>query len=133
MQVVIDANVVVAMLIKPGKPIDIFFDSKLQIFAPDLLFEELDKNKEEIATKSRLTEDWFDLFYSILKRNIVIIPESEFIVQRRKAEGICPHPKDITYFALALHLGCAIWTNEKKLDSQNQIRIYATHELMGLL
>lgn len=39
MQIIIDANVVIAMLIKPGKPVDLFFKEELEIFAPELLFE----------------------------------------------------------------------------------------------
>ena len=44
----------------------------------------------------------------------------------------CPDPKDIVYFALAIHLRCSIWTNEKKLKEQEEIRVYHTHELIKL-
>ena len=132
MQVVIDANIVIAMLINPSKIIDIFFNNRLEIFAPELLFEELKNNKEEIIKKSKLKEEWFDLFYTILKNNIIIIPEEEFLNYREKAEAICPDPKDIVYFALALYLKCSIWTNEKKLRNQEGIKIFATKDLIDL-
>lgn len=45
MQVIVDTNIIIAMLISPGKPIDLFFDNKLHLFAPQLLFEELENNK----------------------------------------------------------------------------------------
>ena len=54
MQVITDANVLIAMLIKPGKPIDLFFDSRLSLFSPQLLFEELRNNRREIIKKSKL-------------------------------------------------------------------------------
>ena len=132
MQLVIDANVIIAMLIKPSKIIDLFFNNRLEIFAPELLFEELGNNKEEIIKKSKIAEEWFNLFYTILKHNITIIPEEEFLKYRERAEKICPHPKDVTYFALALHLQCAIWTNETKLKMQEHVKVYLTHELFDL-
>ena len=59
MQIVIDTNVILAMLAVPGKPLDVFFNDKLNIFAPRLLFEELENNKLEIIEKSRLTAEEF--------------------------------------------------------------------------
>lgn len=132
MQIVIDANVILAMLIKPSKIIDLFFNNRLELFAPQLLFNELDKNKELITKKSKLGEEWFELFYEILRNNISITPEEEFLNFREKAEKICPHKKDIVYFALALYLQCGIWTNEKKLGEQEDIIIYTTDKLMRL-
>jgi predicted nucleic acid-binding protein len=67
-----------------------------------------------------------------LKEKIKIIPEEEFLIFRDKAEQLCPDEKDITYFALALYLKCPIWSNERKLKEQNEIKIYATHELIRL-
>lgn len=132
MQIIIDANVVIAMLIKPGKPVDLFFKEELEIFAPELLFEELERNKKEIIKKSRLTKKEFDWLLIILRRKIIIVPEEEFLKYREKAEEICPDPKDIVYFALALLLKCSIWTNEKKLKEQDNVKVYSTHELMKL-
>ena len=52
---------------------------------------------------------------------------------REKAEDICPDPKDIVYFALALYLKCGIWSNEKRLKKQNVVKVYATHDIMKIL
>lgn len=71
-------------------------------------------------------------FIKILKKKIRIVPGEEFIKYREKAEMICPDEKDITYSALALSLKCPLWSNEKKLKEQNQVEVYATHELMKL-
>ncbi len=68
MQLVIDANVLFAMLIKPGKPVDLFFKDELEIFAPELLLKELENNKDLILKKSRLEEEEFDRFFEILNR-----------------------------------------------------------------
>ncbi len=132
MQIVIDTNVIIAILIKPGKVIDLFFNNRLEVFAPQLLFDELENNEEYIIEKSKIDKEWFDLFYTIIKKNISIIPEEEFLNFREKAEDICPDQKDIVYFALALYLQCGIWSNEKKLKKQENIKIYSSDELMNL-
>lgn len=132
MQVIIDTNVIMAMLIKPGKPIDLFFDTRLTIYAPHLLLEELENHKEENIKKSRLTEEEFTWLFAILKHNITFIPEQDFLEHREKADEICPDPKDIVYFALALYLKCPVWSNEKKLKEQDHVTLFATHELIQL-
>lgn len=132
MQVIVDANVIMAMLIKPGKPIDLFFKEELEIFAPELLFKELENNRQVIIQKSMISEEEISTLFFILRQRIIIIPEEEFLQCREEAEKVCPDPKDIVYFALALYLHCAIWTNEKILKEQSSIEIYATHELMRL-
>ncbi|MBS3175821.1 hypothetical protein J4457_01145 [Candidatus Woesearchaeota archaeon] len=45
------------------------------------------------------------------------------------AENLTPDPDDMAYFAIALRLNCAIWSNDKKLKEQNKIKVYHTHEL----
>lgn len=79
-----------------------------------------------------MTKKEFDWLLIILRRKIIIVPEEEFLKYREKAEEICPDPKDIVYFALALLLKCSIWTNEKKLKEQDNVKVYSTHELMKL-
>lgn len=37
---------------------------------------------------------------------------------------------DIDYFALALKLGCCIWSNDKKMKEQDKVIVYSTKELV---
>jgi len=46
-----------------------------------------------------------------------------------EAEKISPDKDDVIYFALALKLNCAIWSNDKNLKEQNRIKIYSTSDL----
>ena len=132
MQVIVDANPLISIIIKPGKAIDLLFTEELELFAPTLLIEEIQRNKEEIIKKSGLSEEEVNKFLKIILKRIKLILEEDFINYREKAEDICPHKKDIIYFALALYLKCSIWSNEKKLKEQNYIKIYSTNEIMKL-
>ena len=42
MDVIIDANIVMSILINPGKPLDLFLKEELEIFAPELILKCLD-------------------------------------------------------------------------------------------
>lgn len=132
MQIIVDANPIISILIKPGKPIHLLFVEEIELVAPGLLFKEIENNSELIIKKSELNREEFNKFIGILKEKILIIPEEEFLKYKEKAEQICPDQKDVTYFALALYLKCPIWSNEKKLKEQKEIIVYATHELIRL-
>lgn len=132
MQIVVDANPLISILIKPGEPIKLLALEELELFAPSLLFEELEKHQEEIIQKSALSFEEIEKLFIILKKRIQIVNEEEFKELREKAKFTCPDPKDVPYFALALHLKCPIWSNEKKLKEQQSLLVYPTHELMKI-
>ncbi len=132
MQIVIDANVIISMLISPGKPIDVFFREEMEVFAPELLLKEIENHKTEICEKSRISSDEIEKLFSILKNKLLVVPEEDFLKYRDEAERICPDQKDVAYFALALCIHCPIWSNEKKLKEQDHVKVYSTHELIEM-
>ena len=132
MDLVVDANVLFAVLIKDSFSYNLLFSDRFHLFTPEYIFTEFEKHKEEILEKTeRTTEEFFRLL-EILKRKIVLIPLEELILYVNEAENITPDPDDMTYFALALKLNCAIWSNDKKLKEQDRIKVYHTHELKRL-
>ncbi|MFH1053966.1 MAG: PIN domain-containing protein [Candidatus Woesearchaeota archaeon] len=131
MKLVIDANILISILIKPGKTIDVFFMDKLDFFAPNLLFEEVENNMGLIIKKSMLSIEDLMQIIKILRRKVTIISEIEFLDYREDAIKICPDPKDLAYFALALYMKCPIWTNERRLRNQDKIEIYSTQDIIG--
>jgi predicted nucleic acid-binding protein len=71
-------------------------------------------------------------FLGLLSRRIRIVPREETKLFMEKAKAISPDVKDIPYFALALKLNCALWSNDKKLKDQDKVKIYSTEEIMKL-
>ena len=43
---------------------------------------------------------------------------------------ISPDADDTAYIALALHLNCPIWSNDKKLKKQDKVKVITTKELL---
>jgi len=132
MDVVVDANVIFAVLIKDSFSYHLLFSGRFHLFTPEYIFIEFEKHKEEILKKTeRTTEDFFRLL-EILKRRITLVPLEEIREYVNEAEKITPDPNDTVYFALALKLNCAIWSNDKKLKEQDKIKVYHTHEIAKL-
>ncbi len=63
MNLVADANILFAALIKEGKTIEILLNSLFNFYAPEFLFEEFKKYREEILHKTyRNKENFLEIF-----------------------------------------------------------------------
>lgn len=130
MDLVVDANIIFAALIKDGATIEILLETNDHLFAPEFLFEEILKYKKELLIKTKRTSDEFDEIFNILEQKISIIPKEDYEPLLEKASEISPDQNDIVYFALALKINAAIWSNDKKLKEQNRVKVYSTKELL---
>jgi len=132
MDLIIDANVLFSALIKDSFAYNLLFSGSFHLFTPEYIFTELEKHKEEILKKTERTDEEFFRLLETLKRRIVIFPLEELAPYVEEAEKLTPDPDDMAYFALALKLNCAIWSNDKKLKEQDKIKVYHTHELQKI-
>ena len=129
MDLVVDANVLFSVLIKHSFTYNLLFSGSFHLFTPNYIFTELDRHKEEILKKTeRTTEEVFKLLET-LKQRVIIVPLEELVPYVEEAEKLTPDPDDMAYFALALKLNCAIWSNDKRLKEQGRIKVYNTHEV----
>lgn len=129
MEFVVDANTLFAALIKVSLTSDLIVDDSLTLSSIEFLFTEFEKYKGLIKEKTERSEEEFEKFMEILQKKIRLIPYEEIEPFIEEAEKICPDPKDVQYFALALKLNCGIWTNDKKLKNQDKIGIYFTEDI----
>lgn len=134
MQVVSDTNIIVAAFLKKGDTRRLLFSKQFEIFSPDRIVFEILANKEEFKQKGNMNEDEFQQALELELENIVIIPIEEYSLFKKKALSICPsgHEDDWPFFALALKLNCALWSNDLALKKQSDISVYSTTELLKL-
>lgn len=133
MELVVDANIVISALIaSEGRTCDLLFNDRLTLFAPDYLHVEINKHKKEILIKSSLSEPEFDLALSLISSRISFTSYADFNEFIPGAKTFSPDVDDTEYFALALKLKCALWSNDKLLKSQNQILVYSTKEILEM-
>ena len=133
MELVVDANILFAALIKGSATSDLIVDNSLNLVSVEFIFEEFEKYKNLIKEKTERTEEEFERFMEIIQKRIKLIPYEEFISLIVEAEKISPDPKDTEYLALALKLNCALWSNDKKLKTQDKVNVYSTEDLINEL
>lgn len=135
MLLVVDANIVFSTLIKAGKTLDIFLLNKrvkkFEFVAPEYLLVEVEKHVNEIAEKTKLSVDELEKLFGFLEKEIEFIPFEEFKDLHEKAEQVSPDLDDVQYFALALKLSSAIWSNDKALKQQAIVKVFSTEELLN--
>ncbi len=116
MKVILDSNVLFRTLISGGDILDIIFNNNLKMYAPLKLKEEFLNNKEEILSKSRLSEKEFEELYSLIFERISFIEEKEYSSHITKAKELLnEHEKDIEFVAISLLKNIKIWTYESRL------------------
>jgi len=83
--------------------------------------------------KTERTKEEFERFMEIIQKRIKLIPYEEFKSFINKAEKFSPDTKDTEYLALALKFNCALWSNDKKLKTQDKVKVYSTEDLINEL
>ena len=132
MQLVIDANIVFAVLIKRGFSLQMLLemsDKGAELYSPAWLEEELENGKEKLLKYSKLDESKLDFFIETILGKIIVEPLAGYRKYSPAANEIAPHPEDAPYFALALAKACPIWSNEKAFKLQSKVKVLSTHEL----
>ncbi|MGV8150373.1 MAG: PIN domain-containing protein [Candidatus Woesearchaeota archaeon] len=130
MKVVVDANIVFSCIISRRYNFLLLMNSKIKIYAPDFIFEEIAKYNDYLLKKSKFSHDDLEKFLDYITRRIIIINSSELVAYSYEASDISPDPKDEAYFALALKQNIPIWSNDAELKKQKKVKVYTTEELI---
>ncbi|MFH1306852.1 MAG: PIN domain-containing protein [Candidatus Micrarchaeota archaeon] len=130
MELVADTNVVVSAVLKAGLTRNLLFNSSLDLCSPDFLSQELEKHKAEFVKKSGLEEDDYLEAVDLVLSNILQISFSDYRKFEAKAKEFSPDFDDWPFFAVALCQNCSIWSDDKLLKKQKEIKIYITKEIL---
>lgn len=120
-----------------GKVFDVFllnsFVEKFEFIAPEFLFFEIGKHFGEIVMRGKLAKEELAGVFEFIKEQVTPVPFKQFNMYAKEAEELAPHSKDVQYFALALKLNSAIWSDEKAFKKQSVIKVFSTQKLKELL
>mgnify|MGYP001567912922 CR=1 FL=1 len=116
MILILDANVLFRTLISPGNILNLYFDSKIELYAPERLKQEFENNKNEIIEKSRLDAKEFEELSLLLFSVVTFVPVEKYKLYLQEAKTILKeHQKDEDFIALCLYYNAKLWTYEKRL------------------
>lgn len=135
MILVVDANILFAALIKARGTRSVLLFSDNNFYTPEHSIQEFKKHLPTLQKKMGLPEkEIIELLEKLVEESETkIIPFEEFKYCESQAKEISPDPDDVAYIALALHLGCPLWSNDKALKKQTTIKVYSTQELVQRL
>lgn len=133
MEVIVDANVLLAGLLRDATNRELLLDVRLNLFAPEHLILEISHNlvvNSKIRKRIHLSSKQLGELFGHLTQRIQTVPAASYRQHFSEALSLAPHEEDAPYFALALLFGIPIWTNDKGFKKQKKIKIYSTGELI---
>lgn len=130
MKVVVDANIVLSVLIAGGSKQDLLFSDDIEAIAPEWILFEVGKYWKELREKSGLSVEEISDAFSLVREQIKTFPLDEYSDKLPDAKKASPDIKDAEYLALALKQGCDIWSHDRELKQQSQVKVYNTKELL---
>jgi predicted nucleic acid-binding protein len=135
MRLVIDANIVVAALLKDATTREVLLKENIELFAPECLSIEIKDLLANTRIRKRIKlkdKDLNDLTSAVLSR-ITFFPEKSFISSIKQSISLVTHIEDAPYIALSLALKIPLWSNDSELKEQSLVKIFTTHELLKIL
>jgi predicted nucleic acid-binding protein len=120
-KLVVDANIIISCLVKvDGRLGELFLNisPRLDLYGPERLISELTQHRGKIAKLAGVSLDTIAQLEETLLFGITIVPNGSISAQHwEKAFDLVKDvdEDDDQFVALALHLGCPLWTGDKKL------------------
>ncbi len=136
MELIVDANILLAALLKEAITRELLLDSRLKLYAPEHLISEtlhLLKRNTKIQKRIGLPQKALEEIFYVLTQEIETYPRKTYAASLMEANKIAPHKEDAPYLALALTLHIPIWSNDQGIHAQNKVRVYTTKELLLVL
>lgn len=105
----------------------------LELCTPELAIDELRTNQGSILKYAKINQEQFELMVSTLRSFVEVVPVELFSSCKKQAQAVSPDPKDAPFFALALQLNAALWSNEPRLKRQSVVKVLSTSELLKIV
>ncbi len=132
MNIVIEANILIAALLKDSKMRELLVNSAYKFLVPEIHFQEIEEHKEELLEKSGLSEEEFDILISKLSDYFIIVKSNKILPFLSEAEELIGKidKDDVPIIATALAFGCSIWSDDKHFQQQKKIKIWKTEDII---
>ena len=135
MRLVVDANILVAALLKDSTTRELLLEDDLELFAPEGLLTELNNLLKNPKVRKRLPLSdtaLSELSEAIFSR-ITFFPEASFLSFIKDSLELVSHIEYAPYISLALALKIPLWSNDSALKEQTKVKVITTPEIIKLL
>ena len=135
MELVVDANILVAGFLRAATTRELLLDEQLTLWTPEYALVET----QRILLTSRIqrkfgnfSSERVKFTLAFLTNNIRVLPERSYRTYLPEAKKLALDLADAPYLAVALHLRLPLWSNDAALKEQRAVVIYTTQELLDL-
>lgn len=131
MKIVIDANRIIASLIKDGDSRKILLSKNFDFISPDHALSEIYKYEEEIMRKADINHEEFKILFSLIFENISVISEENYKDYLEKARKLIEDIDDVPFIAVYLALKAdGIWSDDSHFIDKESLRIFRTQKML---
>ena len=133
MKIVIDANRIVAALIKQSTTRDILLDEAFEFVTPDHTLSEIEGHREELQKKAKLTTEEFDVLLALLFERITILPKSVYSGFIDDCKDLIEDADDVPYLATCLaSRSSGIWSHDPHFLKQKMASVFTNIDMLRL-
>ncbi len=107
-----------ALRLKNSAIRDALAENQYQFYAPKFLIVEIFKHKEKLLrNNTQLEDELYEYLNGLLQRIIFVNEDTVSIGNYVEAYRLCKgiDEKDVPFVALALELGCPLWTRDQPI------------------
>jgi predicted nucleic acid-binding protein len=136
MNIVIDSNILFSALIRNSETRKIILNYDGFFLFPSYILIEMDKHKEELLEKSKLSKGDFDQLLHLLMRRVMVVPNDVIKPYVKDAIKIVKDIDidDTIFIACVLaYKESILWSNDKKLKNQHRVKVLNTEEIRNML
>lgn len=133
MRLVIDANVVIAALVRDSAVRRLLLLGGHELHVPAYLLEEVESHWAELQPRSGLSPEALREVLRILREHFHEHAPAEYEARFEEARSLLAgrDPDDVPYVALALALGAdGVWSEDRDLTTREGVRVYRTVEVL---
>ena len=133
MLLVADTNILISFFNEKSTARELVTSTSLDICSPKFALHEINKHKQDILEAFSISDAQFSFILRLMTSAVHFTRTEEYRQFLSRAIRVCDDKDDIDFFALALKLGCPLWSNERKLGRQPKVKVFSTAELLELL
>lgn len=134
MELVVDANILVAGFLRAAVTRELLLDERLTLCAPEYAILETERILLTPRIQRRfgkLSPEQVKLALATTASNVEVLPETTYRDNLPEAKKFAPDPADTPYLALAIHLNIPLWSNDILLKEQDRVAVYTTQEVLN--
>ncbi|MBS3060929.1 MAG: hypothetical protein J4432_05500 [DPANN group archaeon] len=142
MRFVVDSNVLFTFFWKGSVFKKICTEQDCMLFTPEFALEGINKHHVQLLKKTGISRSEFKELLKELAARVEFMPLANYGPAIKKVKKLSGYFRsedrsefleDLDFFALALHLGLPIWSNDKLLKKQPEVIALSTKEIIELV